>query len=737
MRILLLLLFAGTLQGQKIKVTGTVADGKDALGGVSITYPGGKSYSNANGRYEVDILPGNVLFHFEKKGFEPKTLEVGIIQNTHLDTLGLLPLNNSLSEVVITGQHAPQSIKNSVYRVRVIGPEQIQQRGATNLQSILSTELGMRFSNDLTLGTSDIELMGMSGQNVKILLDGIPLLDRGATRESLGQIDINNVEKIEIVEGPMSVNYGSDALAGVINIISKTQENYHVNARIQEETAGNAYRPLTGLGQHYASLSAGGKMGRWYINAGLTRNFFGGYQGKSTGRKMDWMPKEQYLTFAQLAYKHRKLDTWYRFNGTDETLKSLGNTYINRNTNHDAATDQYYLSKRLFHQLQASYRLAPSHQLHLAAAYTDYQRNTETTEIDLVTKRRTLAPSGNQDKAVNDHFFLRFSGLHTWGKAWSLQHGAEVNLTSASGERILGKPEINDYAYFFSLEYKPLKWLQLRPGVRFIRNSVYDAPPLIPSINTKFRLHADWDLRLAYSRGFRSPALRELYFTFFDASHAIRGNENLKAETSDSFNAFLTYQKNARYKITLGTFYNHFENLIAIGADPQNTSINTYLNIDKHKTTGATLSQTFHAKTLTLSLGLSHIGRYNGLSEGQDFLWSTELNTTVQYHLPKWGTHLNLFLKYTGKLPRYLAETVDGTTVGRLTELQAYTLGDLSIQQKVGKVCALTFGVKNLFDVKDLMNSNASTGSAHSTGSAVPLAYGRAYFLGLQAQIFK
>ena len=63
--------------------------------------------------------------------------------------------------------------------------------------------------------------MGMSGNNVKILLDGIPLIDRGATKQSLSQLDVNSIERVEIVEGPMSVVYGTDALAGVINIITK------------------------------------------------------------------------------------------------------------------------------------------------------------------------------------------------------------------------------------------------------------------------------------------------------------------------------------------------------------------------------------------------------------------------------------------------------------------------------------------------------------------------------------
>ena len=81
--------------------------------------------------------------------------------------------------------------------------------------------MGIRFATDYTLGETDIAIMGMSGQNVKVLLDGIPLVDRGGTKQSLSQVDINTIERIELVEGPMSVIYGTDALAGVINIITK------------------------------------------------------------------------------------------------------------------------------------------------------------------------------------------------------------------------------------------------------------------------------------------------------------------------------------------------------------------------------------------------------------------------------------------------------------------------------------------------------------------------------------
>jgi outer membrane receptor for ferrienterochelin and colicins len=135
-----------------------------------------------------------------------------------LDTL------KTLGEVVITGQYKPQSVKNSVYQVRVINSERIRQSGATEIKQVLANQLGFRFSNDNTIGTTDVQLMGMSGRNVKILLDGVPMVDRGDTRESLNQVDVNTIERIEIVEGPMSVSYGSDALAGVINIITKKNE---------------------------------------------------------------------------------------------------------------------------------------------------------------------------------------------------------------------------------------------------------------------------------------------------------------------------------------------------------------------------------------------------------------------------------------------------------------------------------------------------------------------------------
>src|ERR1044071_259075 len=183
-----------------------------------------------------------------------------------------------LGEVVVTGQYKPQSIRNSVYQIRVINNERIRLSGAANVQQVLTNQLGFRFSNDNTLGVSDVELMGMSGRNVKILLDGVPMLDRGDVRESLNQVDINTIDRIEIVEGPMSVSYGSDALAGVINIITKkNKDNFSVNARVQEETAANEYHPFSYKGVHNQNIGVDWRQKGWAIGAGGSHNGFDGF----------------------------------------------------------------------------------------------------------------------------------------------------------------------------------------------------------------------------------------------------------------------------------------------------------------------------------------------------------------------------------------------------------------------------------------------------------------------------
>jgi len=649
-----------------------------------------------------------------------------------------------LEEVVLTGQYKPQTLKNSVYQVKVIDNQRIRYSGATSIQQVLINQLGFRLSNDNTLGTTDVQLMGMSGRNVKILLDGVPLIDRGDTRESLGQVDINSIDRIEIVEGPMAVSYGSDALAGVINIITKRpiKNTFSITGRAQEETVANEYYPFSYKGVHTQNLSLNWANEKWSILLGGGHNDFDGAEGDDYGRGKTWRPKEQWLGNARIGYHAGKISLYYRLDGLNEEI-----TYrYPINFSNYKAVDQFYITKRFMHQLQNQWKISNKMNLASVLAYTEYNRRTKTTIHDFAAN--TSVPgtnTGQQDESKFQSFVFRNTFSYQVSDKLSFQPGIDINHEKATGARINGSPVINDYAFFISSEIKPTSSINIRPGLRFIKNSVYDAPPVIPSLNTKFVLNKNLDLRASYAYGFRSPALRELYFNFIDANHIILGNTNLEAEYSNSYTASLSWQPqvlNSHWKsAVLGGFYNSFHNLISYAASPTSNDTTVTVNIDRFKTTGATLENQFACKNLSVTLGFAYIGRFNALSENEtyksglpDFVWTPEVNTNIVYNIKKINTTVGFFYKYTGKRPGYqLVTPAGGQQQVQKTEIDGFHWADLTITKSLFRYFSLMGGIKNLFDVTNLSNSASSGGGAHSTGGAVPMAYGRSYFLGLTA----
>ena len=741
---ILLLSVAHQAAAQNGEIKGRIlAPDNKLLEGVTVTLKDTK-YGNTTsfgGKYYLKAPAGIYTMVISILGNEKKEQQVEVKPGkiTTVDDIQLSESAISLGDAVVTGQFEKQSLRNSVYQVRTIDNERIRLRGATNIQSVLNTELGIRFSNDMVLGTTDIQLMGLKGQNVKILLDGVPMVDRGETRESLGQIDINTIERIEIVEGPMSVIYGTDALAGVINIITKKGEgadNLILSARIQEETVSNEYNAFTKAGSHNANLGVSWQKKGFQVSGSITRNNFGGWQGDFTGRAKTWLPKEQMLYSAGLGYAGKNWNIWYRFNGTDETIKLLGNTTV-ANT----AGDKDYITKRWFHQAQGEYRISEKLDFSGALSYTDYSRRTLSTNIDLNTGRRTLAlDAAAQDKAIFTTTFFRGIAKYKLSPNVFFLPGIEINNNSSSGQRIKGSPTINEYAFFVSSELKVTPSIKLSPGVRFIKNSVYDAPPVIPSLNAKISLSKSFDLRMAYARGFRSPALRELYFDFHDASHSIDGNENLKAEYSNSYNTFLVWnasEKSAvRFTSTLGAFYNVFHDRIDIALIDRGANqspLNTYLNISLFKTTGFSLENKLFWKNLQATIGGTYIGTYNNILNGNEnvtdvpqLVWSPEVNTNLVYTFPNAGANINLFYKFTGVKPAYTM--IDKAPV--LTQINSYHIADLTATKTFGKYLNIIAGAKNLFNVTSIRNTTG--GSGHDeTG---PSFSGRSYFVGLNVR---
>lgn len=705
------------------------------------------AYTDREGIFKISAPIGNSVLVINS-GVSSEGQEISIEANGDkiLAPVRIKEKSYELSEVVVTGQYGPQSLKNTVYKVRSISAEKIRLRAAINVQQILNTEFGFRFSNDLTLGTSNVEMMGMSGRNVKILLDGVPLVDRSDLKESLNQVDVNTIERIEIVEGPMSVVYGTDALAGVINIITKGKNGYKfgVSARLQEETVGDEYKALDGKGNHNKNITVNWQNNGWSAMAGFSNNTFGGWnvpdktEVKAVVDALQfWKPKDQYLGNVKVGYNNTKLNIWYRADFLNEDIVSRGGI----NPNYTVVT-QTYTTDRLNNQLHVDLNLNKGMSLTMVGGYTSLQRKTKTTLYDFASSSESLTSgAGEQDKAKFNAGVFRTTLQYSLSNIIAFQPGVEFNREEASGQRIKGSPVINDYSFFASAEIKPIKILKFRPGVRFINNSVYDAPTAVPSLNTMVSLTHNLNLRLGYGRGFRAPALRELYFDFFDASHSIMGNENLKAEKSDSFDASLTWNaiRKDRLQLTsaLAGFYNNFFDRIEYGQYAEDATITTLINISKYRTTGLSLDNTLNYKNLQVNFGLSYIGRYNELSRQEmeeqvpQFSWTPELFSNAIYTVPKLKGTVSLFFKHTGSRPSYQVNSAVPTNV-RLVKIGSFTWADLLFNKTLANSITINAGVKNLFDVTQLTNTSTSSGGAHSTGGGVvPYSYGRSYVLGL------
>jgi len=646
-----------------------------------------------------------------------------------------------LTEVIVTGQYKPQSIKNSVYQVKVITKERIEKQAATRLQDVLSTELNFRFSQDPATGNSNITMMGLAGQNVKILLDGMPLIGRQGTNNEIGinQIDINTIERIEIVEGPMSVMYGADALGGVINIITKkgTLSKWSVSTRLHEESVGKEYGFFE-KGIHNPSVSATYRVKQWSFGGTASYNYFGGWKDTATGRELVWHKKDQILASGFAQFSTGRFNILYRIDGLDEIIHNPSNFLYSQQSSGDTLANDYdYMSQRIMQQLQSSYKINNKLSLQGQASFSNYSRQVYATTVSKQTGavRRNKAPNAN---SIVDFTGFTFRGAANYqlNKLFAFQPGVDINLDMGKGERMQpGNNSVNDYAFFITSEITPNDKINIKPGVRFTKNSVYNAPAVIPALNTKFKLGKQLDLRLSYANGFRSPSLRELYFNFFDANHQIIGNPNLKAETSNSFNGSLSWNKltvgRVAYATSISGFYNKVKNLIYYAPSATDPNVFQLTNVSDSKTAGVGLQSSAKYKQWYLGVGANYTGFYNAYSETDKNLpelqWSAEANTNLSYTFTKIGLDVNLFYKLTGKRPDY---AIDSTGSFVKTEYSAYHWADFTINKKI-KCLTFNAGVRNLFAVNSIRANMQTTGSVHNSGSQRSIGTGRSFFAGL------
>ncbi len=640
-------------------------------------------------------------------------IQSGAVLPLHLDMF-------NLDQVVVTGSGKPIARDSSIYKVKLIDNKKIEESGSLNLSELLMTEANIRMSTDLVLG-SQIEMLGLSGQNVKIMIDGVPVIGRLDGNVDLSQINLANIAHVEVIEGPMSVVYGNNALAGTINLITKKEYRHNTEVKLNAMAehvgryAGNA-NVAQRFGQHQISIDGG-------------YEYFGGYDFDNNTRSMDWKPKN-------LARGNVRYDlTWGQWK-----LHAKAGIYTDKlHYKSDLvdgykAFDKYYYTDRYDFSMGANGSWNERHHLDVVASYNYYDRLEQDEYKDMRTLESILGEK-TSSQVVSQQMFRAIYNFDVLPGVLSTQTGIDANVEEMKGDRISdGQQSLGDYAVFLNVRLKPLENLELQPGVRYAYNTAYEAP-VVYSVNLKWDIVKGLSWRGSVASGFRAPNIKELHYVFVDSNHEIYGNPDLNAETSKNFNSSLEYslgnERNS-FKVGASAYYNDINDLITL-IQSDNSTAYTYQNIEEYRTAGGDINFSYRYKNiLKVNGGYALTARYNTYTEENG---SDKYNRTHDWFAgvsvlePKSKIKLALDYKYNGQLPYLYTDSEDNQIKEGLQD--AYHTMNLSVSRSFlnSRLQAVT-GVKNLFDVTSVNRMGGSSG-AHSGNAGTPVSYGRSFFINI------
>ncbi len=645
----------------------------------------------------------------------------------------------SLNQMVVTAQYRTLYSSESVHSIRVIDQLTIESQAAVSLKDVLKFENNIRISQDNILG-SGMSMQGISGQNVKILKDGVPIIGRLNGNIDLSQINLDDIERIELVEGPLSVNYGTDALAGTINLISKKNKGNH--------SFLNSY--YESVGQYNINFGAGIVKNKNSFNLSGGRNFFDGWSSSDnftilpkpmladSNRFKQWKPKEQF--FSKFIYD-KNLDNL--------DLKIFGEHFSEKITNRgyprlpyfENAFDDFYYTWRNDFGVDLQTSVKKDQKLNVIIAYNDFRRIKNTYLKDLTNLQMELSKSDSDQDTTKFNMWMSrgvfSSSIDSLNFAYEI--GYDIRQENAFGKRIeSGFKTQGDYAVFASSELNFIKNFLLRPGIRYSYNTVYKSP-VVPSINLKYSFPLDlsnWssDLRLSYARGFRAPTLKELYFEFVDVNHNIVGNEQLKSEQSDNFNFDFKIQRiEDKYmnQLKFGAFYIGLYDMISL-AQVDNTTQYSYINVGKYESFGVRASNEISRENLKMACGYSYIGRKNEIASvsSYNFVYSSELNARLNYTIDKVDTRFNIYYKYTGEMPIVTINENGDLSEGKVDD---YHMLDITLQRLLWKnKINISMGAKNILNVQNILSAGSVSNVHSENSSTMPVSWGRTYFISLK-----
>ena len=662
--------------------------------------------------------------------------------------------DSQLEEVVVTATHTPKALKDVPVVTRLIPLVDLKKADATNVQDLLTQELpGLEFGFAMSQETS-LNMSGFGGNAILFLVDGERLAGETMDNTDYNRLNLDDVGRIEIVKGASSALYGSNAVGGVINIISReSTERWTANVNSRYGSMGNEWR-------NGANVSF--NLGKWNSQT----NF---QQTKIDPIKLSSGPSSEEKALAALLGKTveedksnvKKLYGQESYNikerlkfSATESLKFIARGgYFYRESQRE--TYNYHFNG-YSGGLKTLYDWKKGKNLEVSYAYDQYDKANYTPE-GVRTHDHDYRNSQHTVHALYNHSF----GQNILTVGSDLLHDYLTTyqfLDNTSHEQ----NNIDAYAQY---DYNPTKRFNVVGSVRYDHFSASDHQALTARLATVYKFNKI-TVRANYANGFRAPSLKEMYmhFDMGNMGYMIIGNPEVKPEKSNNFNLAVEHNNkitdagifNGQYSMTLMGYCNIFDKRI--------TSVGRYWVVDENYKEGGyqvlydddrireegegyvfTADDGTEYKALTSSLywnedgvqvwGLDFSAQYRldmGLGFRYNYAFLHESGNVVDSQFTQPRSHTMTWrTDYDHKFTKNYAISVvlSGRHLGkpqsgRKDVDQGYTLWKLMLQQHIHNGVHVNFAVDNLFNYKPKAYyycSPMTTGTNFSVGLSLDI----------------
>ena len=629
-----------------------------------------------------------------------------------------------LDPIVVTASHTPKSLKDAPVVTRLITLRDIRIVDATNIQDMLIQEIpGLEFGFAMTQETS-LNMSGFGGSSVLFLVDGERMAGETMDNVDYNRMNLDNVGRIEIVKGASSALYGSNAVGGVVNIISRENlEPWTANINSRFNTFGNEWR-------NGASFSFNTKKWNSLTNFQHTKidpiDLPKPYSSEEIAielmKKAQGLPYDERVLnddsnlsrlYGQKTYNVKERLTW---RATDHlTLIGRGG-YFFRTSERD--TYDYHFNAYSA-GLKGKYAWEPGRYLELSYAYDQYDK-------------ANFMPDGTR---THDHDYS------------NRQHVVHALYSHSFGKNtlLLGADYLNDYLTTYQFidntshsqnnidGFAQFDW-NITPRFNVVGSVRYDyfSASSLNALTGRLALvyKFPWmTFRANYASGFRAPTLKEMYMHFDMGSmgYWIIGNPELEPEKSNNFNVAIERQNRIRNSGILDGVYNF--------------TLMGYCNLfDKRITT---IDYTFEGKESALywnedgvnvwgvDVSLGHYFDW-GLTLKLNYSWMHETGNVYfsQFNQPR-NHSMTWRIGYAHRFARFYAldAALSGRSQGKpqsgRTDVdQGYTIWKLMLQHHLWQGITLNTAIDNLFNYKPrgyYYSSPLTTGTSFSVGLSVDL----------------